>query len=340
MDGLKDSIESLQEDEAKTLLYHLLLRINMLEETEDTKDLHKTYKDFLNFSANKNMPEKDYGTVHIVFGDSASGSLKMALRDMGLQDKEKVICLSGLFSIGPLWKLHEEIGLNHRYEWLENHLISDNENMEKDKILLRDAFSEIELIPNQIPIIIWTGNNSHEQAGVRIVSYLLKEKLNDIHLINSSIASKALLSRPNYEYCSFHTAEIPHEGLKLIYEKNSLIHPLSPEVLNKFEKEWEELATKQEVLRLWKNGEIFNVDVDFYDDYIIDAARKLHGRNENRNFMKSARVIGEVIGHLDQYIGDTFLEYRVRHLIMNGIFEMKGVPKAMRFYSVKLRDAY
>jgi len=53
--------------------------------------------------------------------------------------------------------------------------------------------------------------------------------------------------------------------------------------------------------------------------------------------MKSARLIGEVIGNVDQYIGDGFVEYRVRLLIMNGIFEIKGVPKAMRYYSVKLK---
>ncbi len=54
--------------------------------------------------------------------------------------------------------------------------------------------------------------------------------------------------------------------------------------------------------------------------------------------MKSARLIGEVIGYLDQYIGDEYFEYRVRHLIMNGVFEIEGIPKAMWFYSVKLKN--
>ena len=53
--------------------------------------------------------------------------------------------------------------------------------------------------------------------------------------------------------------------------------------------------------------------------------------------MKSALLIGEVMGYLNQYIGDQFFEYRVRYLIVNGIFEIEGVPKAMRYYSVKIR---
>lgn len=53
--------------------------------------------------------------------------------------------------------------------------------------------------------------------------------------------------------------------------------------------------------------------------------------------MKSARLIGEVIGHLDQYMGDAFFEYRLRKLIEKGVFEMEGNLKAMRYYSVRLK---
>jgi hypothetical protein len=35
---------------------------------------------------------------------------------------------------------------------------------------------------------------------------------------------------------------------------------------------------------------------------------------------------------------DGFIEYRVIELIVNGIFEIKGVPKAMRFYEVKFHS--
>ncbi|RPK04696.1 hypothetical protein FH5_01934 [Priestia endophytica] len=52
--------------------------------------------------------------------------------------------------------------------------------------------------------------------------------------------------------------------------------------------------------------------------------------------MKSVRLVGEGVGHLQQYAEDAFFEYRVRQLIMNGVFEIQGVPKDMRFYSVKL----
>ncbi|CEG27120.1 DUF3658 domain-containing protein [Bacillus sp. B-jedd] len=51
----------------------------------------------------------------------------------------------------------------------------------------------------------------------------------------------------------------------------------------------------------------------------------------------SARLVGEVYGHIFQYIGDSFIEYRVRKLIEAGIFEYKGSLEAMRCYSIKLK---
>jgi hypothetical protein len=44
-----------------------------------------------------------------------------------------------------------------------------------------------------------------------------------------------------------------------------------------------------------------------------------------------------VYGQNGHIVGDAFLEYRLRTLINNGVFDIKGVPKGMRYYSVKLK---
>ncbi|WP_231687559.1 DUF1835 domain-containing protein [Bacillus sp. FJAT-22090] len=342
MNELKELVKKLSEDEVKSLLFQILFRINMVEETkysekQFTEDLKKIYKDFLNYKSTKITNEDDYKVVHIVFGDSPAGSLKMVLRDMELQITEKVISFSDLFSIGPVWKLHEEIGFTKRYEWLKNHINIDEEVMDKYQVNFNNTTLKINAIPQNVPIIIWIGDNSHEQTALRYVLYLLREKTNNITLIDTTTNYKNLFHIPEVEYFPLHTGEITPEKLRLIYEKNSAVKPLSQEERKKFEDQWEELSTKHEVLRIWTNTEICSVDQDFYDDYIINTVRNLHNELKNKDFMKSARVIGEVIGNLNQYIGDQFVEYRVRHLIMNGVFEIEGIPKAMRFYSVKLR---
>ncbi|MBY6270164.1 DUF3658 domain-containing protein [Parageobacillus thermoglucosidasius] len=43
----------------------------------------------------------------------------------------------------------------------------------------------------------------------------------------------------------------------------------------------------------------------------------------------------------EYYVGDEFLEYRLRKFIENGkkgVFEVEGSLKAMQFYSIKLRS--
>jgi hypothetical protein len=278
-----------------------------------------------------------YKTIHIVFSDSPAGSLRIVLKEMGLQDEEKVIAFSDVFSVGPVWQLHEKAGLSNRYEWLKKHINMDDEILDSYQDKFNNTISEINAIPIDTPIIIWIGENAHEQTALRYVLYLLKEKTNDIFVMDTTSKYKNQFGVPETEFFPLDTGEISPDKLRLIYEKNRKNNSLTQNERKKFEKEWEQLSTKQEFLRIWKNKMINSVNESYYDDYIIDTLRKIHIERKNNEFIKSARLIGEVMGYLNQYIGDQFFEYRVRHLIVNGIFEIEGVPKAMRYYSVKLR---
>ncbi|MEG0440364.1 MAG: DUF1835 domain-containing protein [Solibacillus sp.] len=346
IDELKRILKNSPDDEVKSLLFQILLRINMLEETDQytegkfVTDLKKTYNDFLNYKRNQTdiKNNKNYKVVHILFGDSASGSLKRALKEMESQDEEKVISFSDMFSIGPVWQLHDKVGLNQRYEWIKNHLIFDDYYIDEYQYNFNNTTSMINAIPKNTTIIVWVGANSHEQTALRYVLYLLKDNKYDIFLMDTTKQYKNQFNIPDTDCYPLHTGEIISEKLRLIYEKGRMVPPISQEQREKLEKEWKELSSTQEVLRVWENKEIKSVDVAYYDDYIINKAKKLHTERKNNDFMKSARLIGEVIGYLDQYIGDEFFEYRVRHLIMNGVFEIEGVPKAMRFYSVRLKN--
>ncbi|MDL4839441.1 DUF1835 domain-containing protein [Aquibacillus rhizosphaerae] len=343
---LKRILENSNDDEAKSLLLQILLRINMLEKTDQytegqfVADLKKTYNDFLNYKRNETdvKNNKSYKQVHIIFGDSASGSLKGALKEMELQNEEKVISFSDIFSIGPVWQLHDKVGINNRYEWIKNHLIYDEDYIDEYQRNFNNTTSMINTIPENTKIIIWVGENSHEQTALRYVLYLLKGKNYDIILEDTTKQYKNKFYIPDADCYPLHTGEITSEKLRLIYEKGRNIPPVSLVQRKKLEEEWQELSSTQEVLRIWENKNIKNVEEAYYDDYIINKAIKVHKEQKNKDYMKSARLIGEVIGCLDQYIGDAYFEYRVRYLIMNGVFEMKGVPKAMRFYSVKLKN--
>ncbi|MFJ8064602.1 DUF1835 domain-containing protein [Psychrobacillus sp. NPDC096426] len=333
---IKNIVEKLSEQEAKSLLLQHLYRIQLLEETkypEDKflEDLKKEYHDLLQFASKPG--QTNYNTIHIVFGDSPAGSLKIALpRD------EKVIRFSDQFSIGPVHQLHTERGLELRKKWLYLHINLDEQSTLTYLEDFQQTLTEISNIPEHIPIYIWTANNAHEQTSARLVVHALKNRKNTIRLINVYTSYQNHWPTPPEEFFPRNTGEVSAENLKIIYAANKNDQPLTEHTRNKLADEWEKLAETTEVLRIWEDDQIKSVSESYFDAFIIEKARYLHNEQTKPDFMKSARLIGEVIGHLNQYTGDQFIEYRVRQLILQGIFEIEGVPKAMRFYSVKMKE--
>ncbi|ACV61448.1 Domain of unknown function DUF1835 [Desulfofarcimen acetoxidans DSM 771] len=295
---LRKIVKELKESEAKSLLLIILLKIKRLEESgysskQFSDELYEMYKELLNFSQIKNKTDETYQIIHIVFGNSSGGALKVALRDLDLERKEKVIVFfDDIFSIGPIWKLQDEAGRTYRYEWLRNHINLEDDYLDEDDYeeSFRDILHQINAIPEQVPIIIWNGENAHEQTGVRYALYLLHKKTNDIFLINTLEAYKAYFNNSSDEYFPLYTAAIDPEKLKAIYEKTRLNKPLLPENRMRFVQEWESLANKQEVLRIWQDGEIQSVADSFYDQYIINTAQRLHNAQKEQGLYKIGRI--------------------------------------------------
>ncbi|KON89746.1 hypothetical protein AF332_24995 [Sporosarcina globispora] len=275
--------------------------------------------------------QREYETYHIVCGESPAGSLKV-----GLSKENKVIGYPDFFSNGPLWQLHEEQGRKKRLEWLIEQINMYEDYLEKEygRNTSR-ALDEIKAIPSEKPIVIWTAENADEQAGLRYFLYLLRDKGNNVYVINISQSYKELFPAKKHQYIIRHSGEAAPEKLKIILDKN-IGSPLSAEEGNSFVSDWLALSKTKQVLRIWEDNEIHSVPESYFDEYFIESAKKLH--KSNKGFIKSARLIGEVIGHLDEPIGDGFAEYRVRSLIYNGIFAIKGIPKSMRHYSIKLKE--
>ncbi|MBD8069717.1 DUF1835 domain-containing protein [Bacillus sp. PS06] len=347
MKEMRESLAELSAEEAKSLLFQMYLRMNLLKETgyserEFINDVGKIFETVSKLTNEREDVKKHVQAekVHILFGLSSAGSLRMALKKMKVHEAEQIISFRDIFSIGPIEQLHERSGQERRIHWMNKVMNADDDFPD----YLTGFYNTINLItsiPEHVPIMIWTSDSAHEQMGLRYALYLLKDKTNDIKVINTTKAHAEHFSRPDIQYTILSSGELFHEQLQMIYEQS---HPktLSEDERKELEQEWLALAETNETLRIWRNGQIKSVEEDYFDKYIINLAKKLQlkrGRDEETElFMKSARLIGEVIGHLDQYIGDQFFEYRLRMLVDKGVFEMKGDMKAMRFYSVRLAD--
>ena len=58
-------------------------------------------------------------------------------------------------------------------------------------------------------------------------------------------------------------------------------------------------------------------------------------KKKQEPYIKATRVVHEVHAEMEQYTGDTWLEYRLRTRIAKGDVRCKGDLNSMRLYEVK-----
>ncbi|MDJ1476034.1 DUF1835 domain-containing protein [Bacillus sp. LS15-K4] len=332
IDKIKNVVEDMYEDESKHLLQSILIQLNLLEEnySEDAiKNLMDIPKQLTsNTSYIRNVKESTH--VHIAFDDSTAGCLKYMLSQEERLE-ERVVAFSEFFSIGPINKLHMNEGQLARQRWLVNNLTAYDNYFEEEYLLrFLETMEELHTVPIETPITIWKANNAHEHVGLCFVMAQLKDKKN-IRVINTSAASKEILKK---EYAIRGTGELSPESLALIQKSFVELSYLTVEKRMQFEHEWDSLSKSTEFLRVWTDDEVCSVQEDYFDQFIIECAKSIGADQE---FLKAPRVIGEALGFVEQLVGDTFLEYRLKQLIKQEVFEFVGSLEEMRFYSVKLK---
>lgn len=269
--------------------------------------------------------------LHIVFGDSAAGSLKVAL-----PYKEQVIQFSDLFSVGPLFHLGDREGLENRENWMKDCFHHDWWKSYKQDF--RHTLQRIKEIPDQSNIIIWAGDNAHEQTGLRLAVAFLKNRANTIQWINVTKRARKVFQEkhPGYDAPYLRMGEISPEILRELYSAPQDFQTLTTHQQDQYIQEWQSLSRSKAVLRVWKDNKIQNVGEDYFDEVIVRCAQRLQQKDKYVDSIKAARLIGEVLGHLDQHVGDAFLEYRLRQLIQGGVFRAEGSLEAMRYYNIQL----
>ncbi|MSO00209.1 hypothetical protein BHT95_12690 [Bacillus paralicheniformis] len=265
--------------------------------------------------------------VHIAFGESAGGSINMMLKQTGGTQKKRLIVLPELFSIGPLQNLEIKEGRVNRYEWLKTYLNDRFHELGEIYSRFEDAVSALSRIQEQAAVFMWTGDHAHEQTGLRFVHHILRQmNLAVFHLNTSQFFPHTRSS-----------GELNDAELRFIYEQGDQ-SALTAAERRDLAEEWTALSQQTSVLRVWEDGRIKSVKEDFYDSFIIGKLAQLQKNRSTNTFINCPRLIGEVIGHLEENIGDEFIEYRILELIRKGIFEMEGLPKGMRYFSIRLRS--
>lgn len=341
---IRKAIDELSSEDARTALKLVMFQIDLANGNKQLEenifhDLKQFYDDLLLAQNNEKTGElrADAAKIHILFGDSAAGSLRYAVKQMGLSETNKVVSFNDSYSIGPIWQLHKEEGRKKRYEWLRDHINNGYDSPEDD--LEEEVYpkSIIAQIPAEASIVLWVGNNAHDYAGLRYTIYLLRNCMNKVFVFNAEDACSRRFNTPDRFIDYIHLGEVPIEKLQAVFGESEENGPLSRETREQLEHEWIKLAEQQEVLRIWNDNKLVGVDEHYFDNYLLETVEQLLSEKPKGEFIKAARVVGQALGYCEQYVGDQYFEYRLRELIYTGKLEIKGVPRAMRFYSVRLK---
>lgn len=283
--------------------------------------IHKTHQ--------TNRIEHPSQPVHIITSESTAGSLRVAIHG-----PKNVIGFPDAFSIGPLWKLDEKTGQDARKEWLFAN-INSGEAADDYANKFRDALLQIDDTPQDVPIYLWFGDNAEEQTGLRFYLYLLRENKNEIFLLNTTQLYKKYFADDGS--ASFHTGLLDAKILKQFFEEEKDIKALTEEQRIDYLEQWNVLSETTDVLRIWKDGRIASAPEDHYDALILETVEKLQKEQRDNDYVLAAKVVGDIVAGVNEYIVYFFLEYRLRQLVDKGALEIKGITKSMRDYRVKLR---
>lgn len=276
-------------------------------------------------------------STNIVFSDAAAGALKQTFHLLDISHHEKILPLVASLAIGSIWQLHRPEGVTKRYESLHNELHMDDDLLAfyENQFHLARAF--IEEIPTDRRIVIWVGPNAHEQTACRFVFYLLREKTNEIVLLPVDELYKTTATDSVLDFLPLQVGEVVAEKIAQFYETiDFTTYAVSAELRQYFENDWLQLAEDEQLLRIYKNKEIVAVAINYYDDFLIETAKRLVSYSDVDNFMPALRLIGEAIGQLDQVVGDPFINERIHQLIDDGAFDFRGQLDEMHTYQIKL----
>lgn len=263
---------------------------------------------------------------HIVFGDSAAGSLRYYLGQLKKLNSSMVITIRDDFSVGPLLNYDTVEGENDRMNWWSEivgacHVVGDKSYW---RYLL--SFKKLlEVIKRDDRVLLWYGTNSFDLVGVSYLASLLRNNGDNIFGVNVSKEENAIID--SLGYIPYSVAQIPPELFDRFIPS---IVPIDIDQWSNFKRSWKHLLKEDKMTRVIENGSLHAYGEDYYDPLILSLAPT--------DFVVAARVVGEVLGRSSQMVSDLYIDWRIRQLLKAGKLKSKGPLISMRDFSIKRID--
>ncbi|WXR60944.1 DUF3658 domain-containing protein [Peptostreptococcaceae bacterium AGR-M142] len=262
--------------------------------------------------------------THIVFGDSAKGSLKYFFENNENDYSGEVVGLLDDLSVGPLNDIDKEEGFRQRIYWINNLNKEVMPYFEEYSKAVVDSYNNLNDIDKTHTIIIWHGNNSSDQVGLRYIISKLENK----NIYEVDVSKQPIMFFKDEAYIPRALGECSIENIEKVILN---MKKIDNERLEELKNDWQELRNSKENLRIVKDSKILGVEEDFYDSKIV--------ANTGFNFKMAARIIGKTMGESKHLVTDTYIDYRIRKLIEQGKIKYQGHLESIRDYQIRVQGS-
>ncbi|MEK3793576.1 DUF1835 domain-containing protein [Paenibacillus sp. FSL R7-0204] len=286
----------------------------------------------------------DQEYVHILFGMSDAGSLKVTFSTLGIRETNQVLAFNESFSIGPLSGLDTITGVQNRHLWMMErdgeYSISQHHNQENRLVHMVQT---VKSIPHHAITVIWVADNAHDQTGLRFVLHVLRERIQPVHMVNVTELYQSAAIHGTEGFVPFYSGAIDRETYLLIVKKYSQGVPLASDQRRGYELDWLRLAAENQMLRLWKDAAIISCDESSMDEVILRSVIELEEEQERnqvrKGFVSAGSVFIRVFEVSQQFLGTSFILNRMRALVNQGVLMSHGYSGDLNQFSLRQASA-
>ena len=265
--------------------------------------------------------------IHIVFEEANIAALQKAI-DLDETLQGEIVQIKDDFAVGPLGNIYIGEGIEARKQWWREVLAGGDYDGKVDTGEVNDTQTAAELVGtmrrNEEEIIwVWMAQNKHDVCSYYWLLHYMKEfqgrvfvlYMNNLPFINE----KGGIFYPTNLY-----QIAPKEFLKA----KKLARPITPSEFEVDPDEWKKLCADGNEVRLLEGGKkLSSYGAHFYDNllrkYVVG------------DFQKASKIIFHFLSKETEKTGDAFLLWRLKGLIVNNEWEVKGEIKNMKDFELK-----
>lgn len=265
--------------------------------------------------------------IHIVFDSTDAVVLQEAVA-MDENLTGQIIVVKDDFALGPIENIYTEEGIERRKTWWSNILSGGDFEKNLTEISTDDHSILLELVEqlkeNETEVVwIWAAQNKKDVSGYYWLLHYLKPFQGRVMILY--LNNLPFINEKGNIFYPVKLSEIP---AKEFLKAKKLAREIT---LSEFEvdpDEWNKLCTENKMVRILEGGK----KLSQFDEHYYDSELKKFIMPE---WQKANKIINNYQSKSKQNCSESYLLWRLKTFIEQGLFDMQGKLANMKDFEIK-----